>query len=68
MRSVAFLRRCPALASKRILDHTAAIPFDSDAPNAAAYKSASALLLAMTFCLRVYAFQRVTAEQYHACT
>ena len=31
-------------------------PFASDAPNAAAYSSASALLYAMTFCLRVYAF------------
>ena len=32
-------------------------PFASDAPNAAAYSSASALLFAMTFCLRVYAFR-----------
>ena len=31
-------------------------PLDSDAPNAAAYSSASALLFAMTFCFRVYAF------------
>ena len=33
------------------------IPFDSDAPNAAAYSSASALLLAMIFCFRVCAFK-----------
>ena len=31
-------------------------PFDSDAPNAAAYSSASALLHVMMFCFRVYAF------------
>ena len=31
--------------------------FASDAPNAAAYSSASALLFAMTFCLRVCAFR-----------
>ena len=31
-------------------------PFDSDAPNAVAYNSDSALLIAMIFCLRVYAF------------
>ena len=36
---------------------TAQFLFDSDAPNAAAYSSASALLLAMIFCLRVYAFR-----------
>ena len=34
------------------------IPFDVDAPNAAVYNSASVLLLAMTGCLRVYAFNR----------
>ena len=31
------------------------IPFDSDAPNSAVYRSASALLFAMILCLRVYA-------------
>ena len=33
------------------------IPFDSNTLNDAAYSSASALLLAMIFCLRVYAFR-----------
>ena len=33
------------------------IPFDSDAPNAARYSSASALLFPMTFCFRVYAYK-----------
>ena len=33
------------------------IPCDADAPNAAAYSSASALLLAMIFSLLVYAFR-----------
>ena len=32
-------------------------PFASDAPNAAAYSSAPALLFAQTFCFRVYAFK-----------
>ena len=42
------------------------IPFDSDAPNAAAYNSASVLLLAMILCCGC--LQLLTAEQYHACT
>ena len=41
---------------KSRVTHHALNPFASDAPNAAAYSSASALLFAMTFCFRVYAF------------
>ena len=43
-----------ALVSLHIMLWT---PFASDAPNAAAYSSASALLVAMTLCFRVYAFR-----------
>ena len=39
------------------------IPFDSDAPNAAANSSASALRLATICCLRVYAF-KATNKSY----
>ena len=37
---------------------TDTIPFDSDASSAEAYISASALLLAMICCLRVYVFYK----------
>ena len=60
------------MASTRFIAHPTShgndtIPFDSDAPNAAAYSSVSVLLLAMIFCLRMCVFQGVAAEQYHAC-
>ena len=42
-----------------------AIPFDSDVPNAAAYGSTSALLLAMIFCSHVYAFPGMTSKHHH---
>ena len=38
-------------------------PFASDAPNAAAYSSASALLLAMIFCFSRTRFQKVSSDE-----
>ena len=44
------------LVPKILQQRHCAIPSDSDEANDAAYTSASALFLAMIFCLRVYAF------------
>ena len=41
-----------------------AIPFDSDAPTAAAYTSASSLFLALIFCLRMMCFQHAIADHH----
>ena len=43
------------------------IAFDSDAANAAAYNSDSAVLLSMLCCLRAWAFKHVIADQNDAC-
>ena len=54
-----FLRQWPALVLQQSPSHVSCSEplFASDAPNAAASSSASALLFAMTLCFRVYAFR-----------